>query len=106
MGNLSLRLPDSLHRKLREIAERDDVSVNQFIATAVAEKAAAFLTVEYLEERGRRVDRNLIDRLLARVPDVEPLPGDELPTAKGKSIKPEVHKLRRTLKRHRGVKNR
>ena len=106
MSNLSLRLPDSLHRKLREIAERDDVSINQFIATAVAEKAAAFLTVEYLEERGRRVDPNLIDRLLARVPDVGPLPGDALPTAKGRSKKPEVHRLRRALKRRRGVKSR
>jgi hypothetical protein len=80
MSNLSLRLPDSLHRKLREIAEKDDVSINQFIATAVAEKAAALLTVEYLEERGRRADPHLIDRLLSRVPDVEPLPGDELPS--------------------------
>jgi predicted DNA-binding ribbon-helix-helix protein len=43
MSNLSLRLPDSLHRKLREIVEKDDVSINQFIATAAAEKAAAFL---------------------------------------------------------------
>jgi len=43
MSNLSLRLPDSLHRKLRELSERDDVSINQFIATAVAEKAAALL---------------------------------------------------------------
>jgi hypothetical protein len=92
---------------LREIAEKDDVSINQFIATAVAEKAAAFLTVEYLEERGRRGDPNLIDRLLARVPDVEPLPGDELPTAKGRrSKKSEVEKLRRVPKRHRGVRSR
>jgi len=107
MSNLSLRLPDSLHRKLREIAERDNVSINQFIATAVAEKAAAFLTVEYLEERGRRVDPNLIDRLLARVPDVEPLSGDELPMAKGtRSKKLEVQKFRRVPKRHRGVRGR
>ena len=107
MSNLSLRLPDSLHRKLLEIAEREDVSIDQFIATAVAEKTAAFLTVEYLEERGRRVDPNLIDRLLARVPDVEPLPGDELPTAKGRrSKKSGVQKLRRVPKRHRGVRSR
>ena len=106
MSNLSLRLPDSLHRKLREIAEKDDVSINQFIATAVAEKAAAFLTVEYLEERGRRGDPNLIDRLLARVPDVEPLPGDELPMATRRSKKPGVRKLRRVPKGHRGVRGR
>ena len=36
MSSLSLRLPESLHQKLRELAERDDISINQFIATAVA----------------------------------------------------------------------
>ena len=79
MSSLSLRLPDSLHRKIRQLAEQDDISINQFIATAVAEKAAALLTVEYLEERGRRADPKLVDRILSRVPDVPPDPGDELP---------------------------
>lgn len=106
MSNLSLRLPDSLHRKLREIAERDDVSINQFIATAVAEKAAALLTVEYLEERGRHADPSLIDRLLARVPDAEPVPGDELLAAKRRSKKAGAPKLRRVRKRHGGARSR
>jgi uncharacterized protein (DUF1778 family) len=79
MSTLSLRLPDSLHDKIRELAEQDDVSINQFIATAVAEKAAALLTVKYLENRARQADPHLLDRILARVPDVEPLAGDELP---------------------------
>ncbi len=80
MSTLSLRLPESLHRKIRQLADRDDVSINQFIATAVAEKAAALLTVDYLEERGRRGDFRLFKRVLARVRDVPPAPGDELPT--------------------------
>ena len=79
MSSLSLRLPDSLHRKVRELAEQEDISINQFIATAVAEKAAALLTVEYLAERGRRADPRLLGRLLSRVPDVPPIPGDERP---------------------------
>ncbi|HKU26505.1 MAG TPA: YlcI/YnfO family protein, partial [Candidatus Sulfotelmatobacter sp.] len=66
MSSLSLRLPESLHQKLRELAERDDVSINQFIATAVAEKAAALLTVEYLKARGQRADAKLVDRVLSR----------------------------------------
>lgn len=78
MSNLSLRLPDSLHDKVRELAERDNVSINQFIATAVAEKAAALLTVEYLEARGQRGDGRLLDRVLARVANVPPVPGDEI----------------------------
>ena len=87
MSTLSLRLPESLHRKLRQLADRDDVSINQFIATAVAEKAAALLTVDYLEERGRRGDSRLFTRVLARVPDVPPLPGDELPNVPRQAIK-------------------
>lgn len=78
MSSLSLRLPDSLHAKVRELAERDDVSINQFIATAVAEKAAALLTVAYLEERAKRGSRAEFDRILAAVPDAPPMPGDEM----------------------------
>ena len=93
MSDLRLRLPESLHSKLREIAERDDVSINQFIATAVAEKAAAYLTVEYLEERARRSDPTLFDRLLNRVPDAPPVAGDELPPAAPR--KPRLRAVRR-----------
>ena len=82
MSSLSLRLPDSLHSKVRELAERDDVSINQFIATAVAEKAAALLTLEYLEERAGRADAKVFDRLLNRVPDVAPVPGDRQPVGR------------------------
>ncbi len=79
MSTLSLRLPDSLHAKVRELAAQDDVSINQFIAVAVAEKAAALMTVDYLEERGRRGRRADYLEVLDRVPDRPPLPGDEWP---------------------------
>ena len=81
MSNLSLRLPDSLHEKVRDLAARDDISINQFITTAVAEKAAALLTVEYLAERAKRGDRSAFDRILARVPRVPPVPGDQIEPA-------------------------
>ena len=80
MSTLSLRLPASLHKTVRELSERDEVSINQFIATAVAEKASALLTVAYLEARGQRSSRTQFDRILARVPNTPPMPGDELPS--------------------------
>ena len=107
MSNLSLRLPDSLHRKVRQLAEQDDISINQFIATAVAEKAAALLTVEYLEQRSRRADPKLVDRILKRVPDVTPDPGDELPmriTQPNKRLQPT--KARRPKRRKRTTSTR
>ncbi len=72
MGTLSVRLPDSLHTKVRELAEREGISINQFIATAVAEKLAALMTEEYLEERAKRGSRAQYEAALAQVPDVEP----------------------------------
>jgi hypothetical protein len=101
MSNLSLRLPDSLHRKIRQLAEQDDISINQFIATAVAEKTAALLTVEYLEERGSRADPKLVDRILSRVPDVPPDPGDELP---GRNTQPNKRLQPTKARRARGKK--
>ena len=77
MSALSLRLPESLHRQVRELAEREDISINQFIATAVAEKMSALLTVEYLEARARRGSPTHLRAILGRVPDVPPVSGDE-----------------------------
>jgi len=79
MSTLSLRLPESLHEKVRELAEQDNVSINQFITVAVAEKMSALVAEEYLEARARRGSREKLRRVLAKVQDVKPLPGDELP---------------------------
>lgn len=72
MGTLSVRLPDSLHLKVRQLEEREGISINQFIATAVAEKLAALMTEEYLEERAKHGSRERYVAALAQVPDVEP----------------------------------
>ena len=78
MSVLSLRLPDSLHRQVRELAARDGISINQFVATAVAEKMSALMTEEYLRERALRGTRARYDAALAQVPDVEPDEADRL----------------------------
>jgi hypothetical protein len=71
-------LPDSLHDKLRELAKREDISLNQFIAMAVAEKTSALITSEYLDGRASRGTRKAFKAVLKRVPDVSPSIGDEL----------------------------
>ena len=74
MSTLSVRLPESLLRRLKDVAEREGVSIDQLIATTVAEKLSALMTVDYLEERAARGERAAVDRVLAKVPDV---PADE-----------------------------
>ncbi len=78
MSTMSLRLPESLHEKVRELAEREGVSINQLVTTALAEKISALLTQEYLEERAARGSREEYLRILDKVPNAEPDPGDEL----------------------------
>ena len=72
MSSLSLRLPDSLHRHIKEFAEKEGVSINQFISTAVAEKMSALSTEDYLEERAKRGSKAKLKKLLKKVPNVEP----------------------------------
>jgi uncharacterized protein (DUF1778 family) len=78
MSTLSLRLPQSLHEQIRELAKREGISINQFIASAAAEKMAALLTEEYIEKRARRANREKFRSVLNKVPDVEPENRDKL----------------------------
>ena len=68
---------DTKHHKVREPAAKEAISINQFITIAVAEKMSALLTEDSLTERAQRADPAAVDRILARVPDVPPVPGDE-----------------------------
>lgn len=77
MSHLNVQLPDSLYKNLQVLAEQDGISVDQFIATAVAEKIAALTTETYLEALAKRGDREKYAAVLAKVPDVEPEPWDE-----------------------------
>lgn len=70
MTSLTIRLPNSLHAKIRELAARDDISVNQFIASAAGEKLASILTVDYLRQEAAQGSRQDFDRFLQAVPDV------------------------------------
>jgi len=78
MSTISLRLPDSLHSALRDLARRENVSINQIITLAVAEKLSALMTEDYLEMRARRGNRKTFEHLLSKVPDVEPDDEDRL----------------------------
>lgn len=78
MSTLSLRLPDSLHKKVKELSQKDNISINQFITSALAEKISALLTEEYLEKRAQRAGKAKFEKALSKVPKVEPEEYDKL----------------------------
>jgi len=78
MSTISLRLSESLHKKVKELAQQDNVSINQFINVALAEKLSAMLTEEYLNKRAAVADKDSFVKALSKVPDVEPDEYDKL----------------------------
>lgn len=77
MSTISVRLPDSLHQMAKTLASEDKASMNQFIASAVAEKVSALATERYLRERAERADISRFQAALAAVPDQAPEPFDQ-----------------------------
>ncbi len=92
MSTLSLRLPSSLHRQLRELAKREGVSINQIVNAAVGEKVASLMTLDYLRVRAARGSRATFEAVLAKVADVPPADIDRLPNS-------PPHRTRRRLGR-------
>jgi predicted DNA-binding ribbon-helix-helix protein len=78
MGALSVRLPESIHRHIREIAKNEGVSINQLISSAISEKMSAIMTEEYLKKRAERANIEDMKSILDKVEDRTPLQGDEL----------------------------
>jgi hypothetical protein len=76
---LTVQLPDWLHKSVQALADRDGYSIDQFLASAAAEKMAAMQTLDYLRNEaacGRRED---FERYLAAVPNREPAKTDRMP---------------------------
>ena len=74
-----LRLPRSIKGEVERWAKRDGVSMNQFMAIAVAEKLSALETIEFFEERAKRANLAEFDRIMSRKGGEPPRAGDELP---------------------------
>lgn len=78
-----LKLPLSVKEAAARLAKRDGVSLNQWIASAVAQKVGAVETAEeFLERRAGDATGNGLGRLLDKVPSRTPDSGDELTPAR------------------------
>ncbi len=78
MSTMSLRLPASLHRQAKELARQEGISINQLVATALAEKISALAAGQYLQQRTARGNRRKFNRALNKVKNVKPDPQDRL----------------------------
>jgi hypothetical protein len=73
-----LRLPRSLKEAVERLSKEDRTSINQFVATAVAEKVSALQTAKYFADRRARADFEAFDKIMRRRRGAKPREGDEL----------------------------
>jgi len=78
MSVLTITLPESLAEKLKKMSEKDKIAPEQFVVIAVAEKLATLTTVNYLEERAKRANLDDFEKILAKIPDIEPEEFDKI----------------------------
>ena len=72
-----LRLPQSVKAEVERRAKADGVSINQFVATAVAEKLSAMNAAAFFAERRAKADFTAFDRLMQRPGGEAPGPNDQ-----------------------------
>lgn len=83
MSTMTVNIPESLRRRALALSQADGVSLDQFIATALAEKVAVLDADSYIRARAARGSLEKFERVLAKVPDVEPDEHDRLTLEKG-----------------------
>jgi predicted DNA-binding protein len=78
MKAIELNMPDEVYEKLQNLASHDHQSVNVFALRKLEEFARAFEDFRELERRAQRGNRKKFQTAMAKVPNVPPLPEDEL----------------------------
>lgn len=74
-----LKLPLSIKREAERLAREDGVSLNQWIASAVAQKVGAVETAAvFLARRSSGGSAEDIRAFVSAAPDAPPMPGDEI----------------------------
>ncbi len=78
MRPLQIELPPELRMEIARLAATTPGGESAWVAEAIREKLAAQAAAEHLSARAERGDRAFYERILAKVPITEPLPGDEI----------------------------
>ncbi len=76
MSAVTIRLPDSIQAQAEILSKRDGITIEQFLATAAAEKVSALKTLDFLREEAASGNAEDWEFVLSRVPSRPPWPGD------------------------------
>jgi hypothetical protein len=72
MGNINLRLPESVHKKARDLAREEKTSINQLVSSALAEKISALSAEEYINASANSASKAKFKEALSKVKNTAP----------------------------------
>lgn len=78
MTAYSLHIPDDLLQDAKEIAKQSNTPLDQFFLSAIAERIGAERTKRLFQSLAAHADFDTFQKILDRVPDTLPVPGDEV----------------------------
>jgi hypothetical protein len=78
MPVIAVRVPNSLYEKVKDLIAHGETSVNHFLVSAVSEKIAAVMTLEYLRAAAARGERKWFEHFLSLVPTGKLIADDEI----------------------------
>ncbi len=78
MTTINTKIPDSLFRQAKTIAEDEEMTIDQFIALALASQISSWTTGKSFTERAKKGDWKKAREILAKAPDIEAEDFDKL----------------------------
>ena len=78
MSSLTMQLPDSILAGAKRIAERQNLTLDEYVTRMLEEVVRMDEMWNARVERGRQVSRERYQSIIRNGPDVPPIPGDEL----------------------------
>lgn len=78
MTTINSKLPDALFRQAKSIADREEISFDQFLALAVASQVSAWEVGEEFKKRAARGSWDRAREILSNAGDEEPMEEDRL----------------------------
>lgn len=76
METISIRLPDTVYETIKDIGSKENITVDQFVTSAVIDKIDASDTDRYIENRALKGEISKFKAVLAKSPKAKPNEND------------------------------
>lgn len=78
MAKLQLRLPESIHNKVRKIARKEKTSINQLLVNSISNEIIRYETAQFFAERSSHFSEEDFLEALREIPANRPSEYDRL----------------------------